>query len=152
MNEASGNFEWNKAYRDLITEIEICEIRQSELQGELRVLNRRIYGGKPRSKLVASYLGMPGGGGNQRPTEETWEVYQAVTEALEDIADILSLKKEAKQRMEAKMSQFDTLEYRVAYLRDIERLPIAAIAMRLGYSYDWIAKISSKIKRVRKTA
>lgn len=150
--DASGNFEWNKAYTDICKEIEILMIRQDELQGELRVLNRRIYGGKPRSKLVASYLGMPGGGSNQRPTEETWEVYQAVTEALEDIADILDLKKEAKRRMEAQMSQFDTLEYKVAYLRDVERLPIAAIATRLDYSYDWIAKISSKIKRVRKSA
>jgi hypothetical protein len=147
-----SGYDWNRTYKDLCNEIDILEIRRDELSAELRILNRRITNAGPRTKLVASYSGMPGGGSDDRPIEETWEVYAAVTEALEDVTDILSLKLEAKKRMESKMAEFQQLDYQVAYLRDVERLPIAAIAMKLDYSYDWIAKISSKVKRLRKVS
>lgn len=142
------SYDWDRTYKDLCNEIEILDIRRLELSAELRILNRRISTG-PRTKLVASYSGMPGGG-NERPIEETWSVYGAVTEALEDVTDILTLKIEAKRLMESRMAQFDTLEYRVAYMRDVERLSITKIAEELKYSYDWIAKISSRVKRLRK--
>lgn len=147
-----SDYDWNRTYKDLCNEIDILEIRRDELSAELSILNRRIKNAGPRTKLVASYSGMPGGGSDDRPIEETWEVYAAVTEALEDVTDILSLKQEAKKRMESKMAEFQQLDYQVAYLRDVERLPIAAIAMKLDYSYDWIAKISSKVKRLRKVS
>src|SRR3990167_7020430 len=145
-----SGYDWNRTYRDLCNEIDILEIRKDELIGELQILNRRIKNAGPRTKLVASYSGMPGGGNNERSIKETWKLYQAVAEAIEDATDILSLKHEAKKRMESKMAEFLQLDYQVAYLRDVERLPIAAIALRLGYSYDWIAKISSRVKRLRK--
>jgi len=147
-----SGYDWNRTYRDLCNEIDILEIRKDELTAELQILNRRIKRAGPRTKLVASYSGMPGGGNDERPIEETWELYASVAEALEDVTDILSLKLEAKKRMESKMAEFQQLDYQVAYLRDVEKLPIAFIANRLGYSYDWIAKISSKVKRLRKVS
>jgi DNA-directed RNA polymerase specialized sigma24 family protein len=145
-----SGYDWDRTYKDLCNEIEILSIRRDELSAELRILNRRITSAGPRTKLVASYSGMPGGGNDDRPIEETWNVYSAVTEALEDVTDILSLKLEAKTRMESAMAQFDKLEYQVAYYRDVERLSILQIATKLEYSYDWIAKISSRVKRLRK--
>ncbi|MBB6731899.1 hypothetical protein [Cohnella zeiphila] len=144
-----SNFDWDRTYKDLCNEIEILMIRKDELDKELGIIKRRIYASGPRTKLVASYSGMPGGGSNERPIEETWSLYNAVEEALEDVNDILDLKLDAKKSMEKCMSQFDTLEYRVAYMRDVERKRIAKIADELGYSYDWIAKISSRLKRMR---
>jgi hypothetical protein len=144
-----SGYDWDRTYKDLCNEIEILSIRKDELSAELRILNRRITNAGPRTKLVASYSGMPGGGNDERPIEETWSVYHAVTEALEDVSDILSLKLEAKRLMESKMEKFDQLEYQVAYRRDVKRQSIAAIATDLGYSYDWIAKISSRLKRLR---
>jgi hypothetical protein len=147
-----SGYDWDRTYKDLCNEIEILSIRRDELSAELRILNRRITNAGPRTKLVASYSGMPGGGNDERPIEETWGVYSAVTEALEDVTDILSLKIEAKKRMESVMAQFDTLEYQVAYYRDVERLSILQIATKLDYSYDWIAKISSRLKRLREVS
>lgn len=144
-----SDYDWNRTYKNLCIEIDILEIRKDELSAELSILNRRIKSAGPRTKLVASYSGMPGGGSDDRPIEETWAVYGAVTEALEDVTDIISLKREAKNRMESKMEKFDQLEYQVAYRRDVKRQSIAAIAIELGYSYDWIAKISSGLKRMR---
>lgn len=145
-----SNLECIRAYKDLCKEIDALTIRKDELTDELRILNRRIMSAGPRTKLVASYLGMPGGGSGDLPIEQQWDVYRAVQEAIEDVSDILSVKLEAKARMERTIAELDRLDYRVAYMRDIERKPIAKIAMELGYSYDWICKISGKTKRLRK--
>ena len=143
-----NNYEWNTAYNDLCKEIEVLEIRRDELQGELRIIQRRIMAG-PRTKLVASYSGMPGGSGADTPLPQMWATVNSINEALEVVIDIIDLKKEAKRRMEERMSKFDTLEYKVAYLRDVERKSLAAIATEIGYSYDWVAKVSAKVKRLK---
>lgn len=147
-----STYEWMRTYKDLCKEIDALTIRHDELTAELKILNRRIMNAGPRTKLVASYLGMPGGGPGELPITQQWEVYRAVQEAIEDVSDILALKLEAKKKIESKMSQFEKLEYKVAYMRDVERMSLAKIADELGYSYDWIAKVSSKAKRVRKAS
>lgn len=144
-----NNYEWNIAYNDLCKELEVLEIRRDELQDELKIIHRRIMAG-PRTKLVASYSGMPGGSGADTPLPQMWATVNSINEALEVVIDIIDLKKEAKRRMEERMSKFDTLEYRVAYLRDVERKSLAAISIELNYSYDWICKISGKTKRLKK--
>ena len=145
-----SNFECIRTYKDLCKEIDALTIRHDELTAGLRILNRRIMNAGPRTKLVASYLGMPGGGPGELPIEQQWEVYRAVEEAIEDVSEILIVKLEAKKRMESTMSQLDHIDYKVAYMRDVERKPIAKIAIELGYSYDWICKISGRTKRIRK--
>lgn len=147
-----SNFDWDRTYNDLCNEIEILEIRRHELEGELRIIQRRLFANGPRTKLVASYSGMPGGNSDDTPLNLIWPMVQSVQALMDDVIDILSLKREAKRRMEEKMSKFDTLEYRVAYMRDVERKTIAAIATELQYSYDWIARISSRLKRMKQTA
>lgn len=146
-----SNFDGIETYKDLCKEIDILTIRKEELTQELAVLNRRIMSAGPRTKLVASYTGMPGGGSSDKQWEVygAAQVYKAVRESLDDVSEILTVKLHAKKRIESTMEQFECLEYKVAYMRDIERMPIAKIASKLGYSYDWIAKISSKVKRMR---
>lgn len=147
-----SNFEGIETYEVLCKEIDILTIRRNELSQELAILDRRMLSAGPKTKLVASYTGMPGGGS----TEELWEVYgvaqvyKSVLDALEDVSAILSVKLDAKKRIEHTLEQFECLEYKVAFMRDIERMPIAKIASELGYSYDWIAKVSSKVRRMRK--
>lgn len=147
-----SNFDWDRTYHDLCNEIDILEIRKYELEGELRIIQRRMFANGPRTNLVASYSGMPGGNSDDTPLNLIWPMVQTVQSLMDDVIDILSLKREAKRRMEERMSKFDTLEYRVAYMRDVERKTIAAIATELQYSYDWIARISSKLKRMKQTA
>lgn len=144
-----NNYQWAVVYTDLCKEIEILEIRRDELKHELKLIQRRIYNSGPRTKLVASYSGMPGGGGANLSIPQMWTMINDINEAIEDVEDIMSLKREAKKRMEKTMSEFDTLEYKVAYMRDVERKNLAAIATELNYSYDWIAKISSRLKRMK---
>jgi hypothetical protein len=67
-------------------------------------------------------------------------------EQLEEINDVLSLKNEARKRMEERMSQFEGLEHKVYVMHVIQRIPLNNIASDLGYSYEWIRKISMKVK------
>lgn len=72
-----------------------------------------------------------------------------IDDNIKPLEDMANIKKNAKNQIEKVMSEFEGLEYKVAYLRDIKGLPLDAIADELGYSYDWIRKISSRIKRSR---
>jgi hypothetical protein len=62
---------------------------------------------------------------------------------------MLEHKQLTKRSIEQKMNEFDGLEYQVAYRRDVLRQSLDKIADDLGYSYNWIAKISSRAGRVK---
>lgn len=140
--------DWERSYFDLCTEIDILEIRLDNLNSELRHLMRQINNA-PRTKLVANYSGMPSCGMDTTPLDKRWNEICQVQAAIAEIEDVISLKTEAKKRMEAKMNEFEGLEYQVAYMRDIKRLPLYKIAEELKYSENWIYKISSKIGKFK---
>jgi DNA-directed RNA polymerase specialized sigma24 family protein len=95
---------------------------------------------------------MPGAGMVAINFARTWREAVDLNDKIDEARDILTLKREAKKRMEAVIGQFDKLEYRVAYLRDIERKPLKEIADNLNFSYDWIRKVSQRVKRLRITS
>jgi hypothetical protein len=135
-------------YHDLCLEIEayeeICEQLQSETVRLFNLMNKG-----PQNNLTASYEGMPFGGKDESPLYKLYNQMRRAELKLNTARDILMDKKQAKTNIEKKMDQFSTLEYKVAYKRDIERKPLDVIALELNYSYDWIKKISSRVKKLR---
>lgn len=130
------------AYYEVCKEIELLEERLDGLDDEMRLLNRQMSG-RPATKLVASYSGMPGAQFVAR-FELQFQRCLEISEKIDEVKDILNLKNDLKKRMEAKMRGYDGLEYKVAYMRDVQRLKLYEIADNLGYSYNWIMKISSR--------
>ena len=47
------------------------------------------------------------------------------------------------------MSEFEGVEYRVAYLRDVKGMTLPEVAAELNYSYDWIKRLSARTSRKR---
>jgi len=139
------------SYHDLCKEIEVLELRAEGLEEEAKLIQRKLNPA-PVVKLVASYSGMPGAGMSYTPLDKLWKRMAELQTELQDIYDILELKCEYKMRMEKRMHELEGLEYRVAYLRDVERMPLAQIAKELKYSYEWIRKISARVKRMRTSA
>lgn len=137
-----------ESYRDLCKEIELWEIRLEELQDERTYLLRKMSSA-PITKLCASYSGMPGAGMMTIDFPRAWREAQDVDGRIDECKDILSLKREAKRRMERVMENWETLEYKVAYMRDVEQKKLEQIAIDLGYSYDWIRRLSMRVKRLR---
>lgn len=136
---------WCTTYNDLCNEIDILEIREDEIKAQLsRVKQQMERNYAPASKLVASYSGMPGSGFAMMPFDQICGNILALEQELEDIRDVLSLKREARERMEDKMSNFDDLSQRVMVMRDIQRMPLHNIAKELGYSDSYIRKVSMR--------
>jgi DNA repair exonuclease SbcCD ATPase subunit len=141
--------DWRQSYNDLCNEIEILDIRAQEINDEMRYIRRMMQQFGPQTKLVASYEGMPGGETKVTTFDKIEQVCTNIHHLetqLEEINDILSLKREARERMEERMGQFEGLEHQVYVMHVIQRKPLNNIAADLGYSYEWIRKISMKVK------
>jgi flagellar motility protein MotE (MotC chaperone) len=135
-------------YHDLCLEIEAYELRCEQLEKETAQIFNLMNRG-PKTKLVASYSGMPNGNSNDTTLDKLYQQMLRVEEQLNTMRDVLSDKKIAKRQIEGKMSQFETLEGKVAYMRDVEGIDLLTISIKLNYTYDWIRKVSARTSRLR---
>lgn len=123
--------DWRTEYNDLCNEIEILEIRASDLERQLSSSWKQCYNGI------------------QMPLDKAVLWNDEAKEKLLDVVNEIEHKKQTRMLIETKLGEFKGLEYQVAYMRDILRKPLAEIADELDYSYNWILKISSRIKRLK---
>lgn len=124
--------DWRVTYNDLCKEIEILELRASDLEFQMRIAKSICFRGfitDQRSRI---------------PLDKALTSYDDVKDELLGVVAILEHKQQTKQKIEQKMHEFDGLEYQVAFRRDVLRQPLDKIADDLGYSYNWIMKISSR--------
>jgi hypothetical protein len=136
------------SYYNLCNEISILEIRVDDLKESAKRVERKMCP-PPAMRLVANYDGMPHSQMAPIQFEKLYQELQGMHEELTDIYDVLDLKYNYKRLMESRMSQLDGIEYKVAYERDVNRKSLAEISTEFNLSYDWIRKISSRVKRVR---
>ena len=66
---------------------------------------------------------------------------------IENISTMLDKKKKYRKHIEHELSKFKSLEYQVAHKRIVEGMTLEQIAEELGYSVDWIKKVSANITR-----
>jgi hypothetical protein len=62
---------------------------------------------------------------------------------------MLEHKKQTKEDIESRMTEFDGVTYKFLYMRDIQMKPLYEIADELGYSLDWAKRVSRKYARVK---
>lgn len=129
--------DWKTTYNDLCKEIEILELRASDLEFQMGLAKNVCFRGYVTDKY------------SRIPLDKALHAYDNVKEQLLGVVAILEHKLQTKRSIEAKMNEFDGLEYQVAYRRDILRHSLDKIADDLGYGYDWIARISSRVKRTK---
>lgn len=129
-----------KTYNDITKEIEILELRLIDLEAELKEARKLCFSGQLPSDPLPVHV----------PLDKALEYYDAVVEKIGETSNRLAAKKLILQKIEANIRDFQGVEYQVAYMRDVEGLPLYKIADKLGYSYDWIRKVSSRIKAQRR--
>lgn len=127
-------------YYDLTKEIEILELRLMDLENELQAARKLCFTGMLPSDPQPVHV----------PLDVALGQYDDVVAKIRETSERLAEKKLVRQKMESAMRDFKGIEYQVAYLRDIKGLPLYKIAEELGYSYDWIRKVSSRIKAQRR--
>lgn len=132
--------DWRTSYTDLCKEIEILDLRAYDLEQEARVCLRTVWTGEPPSDY-ATYVHLP--------LDIALIRYEAVMANLCDVQEVLRNKRVVKAQIEQRLGEFEGLEYRVAYKRDIQGKPLDVIADELGYSYTWIRKISFRVPRIK---
>lgn len=123
--------DWRTEYSDLCNEIEILEIRASDLERQLSSSWKQCYNGI------------------QMPLDKAVVWNDEAKEKLLDVVNEIEHKKQTRMLIETKLGEFKGLEYQVAYNRDILRKPLTEIAEELGYSYGWIMKVSMRVKRLK---
>jgi len=124
--------DWRTTYNDLCKEIEILELRASDLEFQMNMARKVCF----RGFITDRY--------SRIPLDRALTSYDDIKEELLGVVAILEHKLQTKRQIEQKMSEFDGLEYQVAFRRDVLRQPLDKIADDLGYSYNWIMKISSR--------
>lgn len=129
-----------KYYNDINKEIEIIELRLLDLESELREARKLCFSGQLPSDPLPVHV----------PLDKALEYYDAVVKKVGEASSSLEAKKLIRQKIEANIRDFQGIEYKVAYMRDVEGKPLFKIADELGYSYDWIRKVSSRIKAQRR--
>lgn len=82
------------------------------------------------------------------PLDKALAMYDDIVARIRDVSAEKERREATKRQIDRLLRQFEGLEMKVAYMRDIERKPLLQIADEIGYSLDWIKKISSRIKRV----
>lgn len=59
----------------------------------------------------------------------------------------LDRKEKYRKHIEHKLQEFEAIEYQVAYKRYVEKKRLEDIAKDMGYSVDWIKKVSARVKK-----
>ncbi len=132
--------DWRTSYHDLCKEIEILDLRADDLEKEARVCLKTVWTGEPPTDRTV-YVHMP--------LDKALSRYEQVMSNLCEIQDLLRCKRVTKAQIEQRLNEFEGLEYRVAKMRDIDGKALDQIADELGYSFNWIAKVSSRTTRLK---
>ena len=116
-------------YCDLINEIELLEY-----QLNLCINERQEWGFNGRL-------------GNTVRMDQAAERMDKLSAQIERLTFQLDQKKSYQKHIEHKLSEFKSIEYKVAYGRIVDGLTLEQIAEQLGYSVDWIKRVSAKISK-----
>lgn len=110
-----------------------------DLEEQLKAARKLCFSGQLSSDPLPVHV----------PLDKALEQYDDVVAKIREVSAEQERKKATRSQIDRLLKQFEGLEMRVAYMRDIERKPLQQIADELGYSHDWIKKISSKIRKVK---
>jgi hypothetical protein len=117
-------------YQDLCREIDVYEIRIRDLEAEYKFWYKACHqGGFPLDTCLIRM--------------------KDICDRVEMYSRILDEKEKRRKEMEQHIAGFEGLEHRVAYMRDIQGMTLPEIAAELGYSYDWVKKLSARTKRTK---
>ena len=133
-------------YTDLCREIDILDIRITSLEKEREQMRRMMFANAPKGVSAIDYsTERVQSSFSPLPLNEIVERINQIDKALSPLYEIKRIKEQAKMDMEQTISAMEGLDYKVAYLR-MQGLTLIEIADELGYSYNWIKKVSSRTR------
>lgn len=142
---------FNSTYKDLVIEIDILEIRIDDLAREREYLIHAMYHNAPKFNGVVDYSkDNVQNGFVPMSLDRILERLEDINNAIDFQQEMLNKKKDTLRKIEHLLDKLEGLDYEVAYMRDMQGMSLQQIADKLGYSYNWVSKISSKIKKAKR--
>jgi hypothetical protein len=121
-----------ESYKDLLTEIELLEYLQKDLDRQIKHAHHVVWSGKLPSQPSPAYIGL----------DKAMARYDSLAERLERVEEELKEKRTLKAKFDEKFKGLEGIEYIVSF---------KVIAVETGYTEGWIRQVSMKAnRRIRK--
>lgn len=138
-------------YKDLCGEINILDERISDLERELRHLFKLMSVNEPKMPGAIDYTLDRVTNSRYVPSlDDLIPRVNEINKMLERLYEVSKAKERTKSKIEKTLSEFEGLEYKVAYMRT-QGKSLKVIAVELGYSYDYIREVSSRTNNPHNT-
>ncbi|TCO79118.1 RNA polymerase sigma factor sigma-70 region 4 domain-containing protein [Marinisporobacter balticus] len=132
-------------YKDLCADIDVHKCIIEDIENELIQLQKLLLRG-PKEITGIDYSREPGSGQVIHISmDRILDRMNRIGVRLEVEKKILESKFETRKKIDEVLKGLTGLDAKVAYMRDIQERSLQEISDELGYSYNWISKISSRI-------
>lgn len=137
-----------QSYKDLCEEIEAWELRVRTYQEQIKTVRRLGKLDGPSDISGIDYSRDPVQSTSQIGFAEAIISLQKLQSHLELHTEALEKLYEKKDKLEEHIAGLEGLDQKVVYMRDIQGKSLLEIANELGYSYDYIRKISARNPKI----
>ena len=135
MTTATNPLKVLESYTDLCNEIDYFNTILQDIQREWQI-NRNLMFFNPSGRH---------GGYVPVGMDRVAERLDTIRDRHDEVESYVKEKKKLKRELEDVMKRFTGLEYKVMYKRFVEHKTLNEIAVDLGYSYQYIKEVSSRI-------
>lgn len=135
-----------KSYKDLCNEIEAWKWRVEAYKAEIKALKKmaKIYGPSKMSGIDYTQPAVQGSG--QLAFEDYLIRLRKIENHIYIHEEAIEGMIKSRDKIKEKMEEWDELEKKVIYMRDVEKKSLVDISKELDYSYQYIKEISAKNK------
>lgn len=139
MTTATNPLKVLESYTDLCNEIDYFNTILNDIQREWQI-NRQLMFFNPSGRH---------GGYVPMGLDQVAERLDTIRDRHDEVESYVNEKKKLKRELEDIMKRFTGLDYKVMYKRFVEHKALNEIAAELGYSYDYIKQVSSRMRQAQ---
>lgn len=136
-----------KGYQDLQNEIDIHENLKDIAERNLKYYSKQMNTGAPHEISAIAPDGQPHGNYSPITLDRAWDEVQKWEHAKEIEESAIEYLQKKKKEIEDSINSLKDLEYKVAFMRIIERKTLQEIADELHHSFSTIAHVSAEISK-----
>ena len=135
------------SYKDLTTEIKISKIRLEGIKEQKDQLLKLMYASMPDELKAMTYSDMPKGGRNDMSLDRIIEQLNRLDSMIFIEENILVNMEDTEKQIGDKLKEFTGLNYKIAYMREVNHRSLQEIADELGYTLGYVKNLSSKVNK-----
>lgn len=138
-----------QSYNDVCSKITALEIWIDSLNRDIEYYTGLLHGGAPKHITGMAYDGMPRGTRNDMTLDRILETLHKCESHLYLAEEEIKNKKQLKKQLEEVMSNMESVECKVYYLRVVMGMTQLEVAEELDKSDRQIRRVEKKLKSVR---